>query len=225
MRGVGRDATKLFDEIHAWVNYQQLLVKCYVGPLRALVKMSSIPEGKTLAPTANFNIPSSNKPVNTNTEIVPRFDWIQKRQDLTIYLYTRQLCNPGLLLHQKCAKLLQLQVQIDSAQHIFEFELHEEVDWPPKTVRVGSESGKIEVTLTKVEPGLWPTYGAHTVSKGVVGETEDLQYEYEVVKCTEFNHDSFVLCLRGIQDTLMVLPIGYHMTVAALINGKGIGVV
>uniref|UniRef100_A0A0A1WQE6 Cytochrome b5 reductase 4 n=1 Tax=Zeugodacus cucurbitae TaxID=28588 RepID=A0A0A1WQE6_ZEUCU len=219
MRGVGRDATKLFDEVHAWVNYQQLLVKCYIGPLRTLVKMSSIPEGKTPVPTANFDIPSTNKPLNTNTEIVPRFDWIQKRQDLTIYIYTRQLCNPGLLLRRKCAKLLQLQVQIESAQHNFEFELHDEVDWPPKSVRVGSETGKIEVTLTKTEPALWPTFGAHTVTKSLVGETEDMQFEYEVVKCTDFNHDSFVLCLRGIQDTLLVLPMGYHMSVAALING------
>uniref|UniRef100_A0A0K8VDC3 Cytochrome b5 reductase 4 n=1 Tax=Bactrocera latifrons TaxID=174628 RepID=A0A0K8VDC3_BACLA len=220
MRGVGCDATKLFDEVHAWVNYQQLLVKCFIGPLRTLSKMSSLPEGRTPVPTANFEIPSSNKPVNTNTEIVPRFDWIQKRQDLTIYIYTRQLCNPGLLLRRKCAKKLQLQVQINSAQHIFEFELHEEIDWPPKSVRVGSETGKIEVSVTKVEPALWSTYGAHNVSKGVVGETEDLEYEYEVVKCTDFNHDSFVLCLRDIRGTLMVLPIGYHMTVAALINGE-----
>jgi len=27
MRGVGSDATKLFDEVHAWVNYPQLLGK------------------------------------------------------------------------------------------------------------------------------------------------------------------------------------------------------
>lgn len=35
MRGVGRDATRLFDEVHAWVNYEQMLAKCYLGPLRA----------------------------------------------------------------------------------------------------------------------------------------------------------------------------------------------
>ncbi|XP_053688517.1 cytochrome b5 reductase 4 isoform X2 [Sabethes cyaneus] len=34
MRGAGKDATKLFDEVHAWVNYESLLAKCYIGPLR-----------------------------------------------------------------------------------------------------------------------------------------------------------------------------------------------
>lgn len=34
MKGIGKDATKLFDEVHAWVNYEQLLAKCFIGPLR-----------------------------------------------------------------------------------------------------------------------------------------------------------------------------------------------
>uniref|UniRef100_W8BMG6 Cytochrome b5 reductase 4 n=2 Tax=Ceratitis capitata TaxID=7213 RepID=W8BMG6_CERCA len=225
MRGVGRDATKLFDEVHAWVNYQQLLIKCYIGPLRTVVKMDSIPEGKTslpIVPTANFGkpLPVSNSSVPANIEVVPRFDWIQKRSDITIYIYTRQFCNPGLFVRRKCAKVLQLQVLIEHVQHMFELELHEEVLWPAKSVRVGSETGKIEVTLTKVEAALWPSYGAHTLSRGVMSEAEDSQYEYEVLKCSDFNHDSFELCLRGTPDVAMVLPIGYHVTIAALINGE-----
>ncbi|XP_058837562.1 cytochrome b5 reductase 4 isoform X2 [Topomyia yanbarensis] len=35
MRGAGKDATTLFDEVHAWVNYESLLAKCFVGPLRS----------------------------------------------------------------------------------------------------------------------------------------------------------------------------------------------
>ncbi|CAH2043659.1 unnamed protein product, partial [Iphiclides podalirius] len=34
MRGAGTDATELFDKIHPWVNYDSLLAKCLVGPLR-----------------------------------------------------------------------------------------------------------------------------------------------------------------------------------------------
>ncbi|XP_035792602.1 cytochrome b5 reductase 4-like isoform X2 [Anopheles albimanus] len=40
MRGVGKDATKLFDEVHAWVNYESLLAKCYIGPLRNVVTVN-----------------------------------------------------------------------------------------------------------------------------------------------------------------------------------------
>merc|ERR1712010_409929 len=31
--GKGRDATGLFNKTHAWVNYETLLMECYVGPL------------------------------------------------------------------------------------------------------------------------------------------------------------------------------------------------
>lgn len=35
MRGAGIDATQIFDKVHPWVNYDSLLAKCLVGPLRA----------------------------------------------------------------------------------------------------------------------------------------------------------------------------------------------
>lgn len=34
MRGAGIDATELFDKVHPWVNYDSLLAKCLIGPLR-----------------------------------------------------------------------------------------------------------------------------------------------------------------------------------------------
>lgn len=33
MKGAGKDATTIFNEVHAWVNYEQLLAKCFIGPL------------------------------------------------------------------------------------------------------------------------------------------------------------------------------------------------
>lgn len=40
MKGVGIDATKMFDDVHAWVNYEQLLAKCLVGPLRTTATLN-----------------------------------------------------------------------------------------------------------------------------------------------------------------------------------------
>lgn len=33
MKGAGKDATKLFNDVHPWVNYQSILQKCFVGKL------------------------------------------------------------------------------------------------------------------------------------------------------------------------------------------------
>lgn len=41
LKGVGMDATQVFDDVHAWVNYEQMLNKCYIGPLRASAGASS----------------------------------------------------------------------------------------------------------------------------------------------------------------------------------------
>lgn len=75
MKGVGMDATKIFDDVHAWVNYDQMLNKCYIGPLCAYLGSSSaasssassklvssssssqLSTGSTL--TANFRLPFS----------------------------------------------------------------------------------------------------------------------------------------------------------------------
>lgn len=34
MRGAGKDATDLFNEVHRWVNYESMLKKCLVGKLK-----------------------------------------------------------------------------------------------------------------------------------------------------------------------------------------------
>lgn len=35
LRAAGQDATELFHEIHSWVNFESILAKCYVGPVKA----------------------------------------------------------------------------------------------------------------------------------------------------------------------------------------------
>ncbi|XP_068209660.1 cytochrome b5 reductase 4 isoform X2 [Palaemon carinicauda] len=79
MRGVGIDATDLFNEVHKWVNYESLLQKCLVGRLvesRSLfLKPSFLPLGKStkdsnkkndarnIPPTNSLTVPSLNVPV------------------------------------------------------------------------------------------------------------------------------------------------------------------
>ncbi|XP_021195006.3 cytochrome b5 reductase 4 isoform X1 [Helicoverpa armigera] len=48
MRGAGMDATQLFDKVHPWVNYDSLLAKCLVGPLRF-----DLPDAEELFDTSN----------------------------------------------------------------------------------------------------------------------------------------------------------------------------
>ncbi|ALC41852.1 CG11257 [Drosophila busckii] len=209
MRGVGRDATKLFDEVHAWVNYPQLLGKCYVGPLLQTAAVKK----ETLATDAEL----MQAPLPP-TEIAPRFDWIQQRSELTLCFYTRRLANPGLLLKRQSACELELRVLLAASWHVYKFQLNAAVDWPPKSVRVGAETGKVEVTLAKQLAEPWSKYGTHESSKL---EALDELHEFEVLHCAHFNHDSFELSLQSVQRELLLhLPVGYHLDIEVPYNGE-----
>ncbi|XP_053658340.1 cytochrome b5 reductase 4 [Anopheles marshallii] len=63
MRGAGKDATRLFEEVHAWVNYESLLAKCYIGPLRNTVTInladSTNPNSKLPPPPPSWTAKAS----------------------------------------------------------------------------------------------------------------------------------------------------------------------
>ncbi|XP_034654756.1 cytochrome b5 reductase 4 [Drosophila subobscura] len=210
LRGVGRDATALFDEVHAWVNYPQLLGKCYIGPLK-----ENAPGPLTAADPLTIDTRDS-KPV----EIVPRFDWIQQRSELTLFFYTRSFTNPGLFVRRKDSQQLVARVLLENSGHTFDFQLAGKVEWPPKAVRVGAETGKIELVLAKEEPSPWTSYGTHTSRKLDSLDIQEETYEYEVLEANDFNQDSFELSLQSVQkEILMVLPVGHHLNIQVPVDG------
>lgn len=214
MRGVGRDATRLFDEAHAWVNYEQMLAKCYLGPLRAPGNFAGGANGSSasssgaaakpaslMAADSRFKLPlMALAPASTQTsptrgtlslaaeaarrsisvdkcaslpaspttaeapdggpsmqidvleaagepEIVPRFDWMQRTDALTLVFYTRALCNPGWsaeLLDAEAAEDAGRQVTVrvfaQRSVHVFVFVCANAVRWPCRS-KVSFDTG------------------------------------------------------------------------------------
>lgn len=62
MKGAGKDATKLFDDVHAWVNYEQLLCKCFVGPLRTTLTINLDVSGNSSRTKSINQLASSTTP-------------------------------------------------------------------------------------------------------------------------------------------------------------------
>ncbi|KAH8401772.1 hypothetical protein KR009_007794 [Drosophila setifemur] len=211
MRGVGRDATKLFDEVHAWVNYPQLLGKCYIGPLKETPTKTSKASPGLPVPTGFA------KPV----EVVPRFDWIQQRSELNLIFYTRNFANPGLMVLRKDDQQLVVRILLEHQWHSFDFQLCNNVDWPPKAVRIGAETGKIELVLSKEEAAPWTTYGSHTSNKLDSINLQEETHDYEVTHKRAINHDSVELSLQSVErKVLMLLPAGYHVEMKAPLDGE-----
>uniref|UniRef100_A0A1B0CV03 Cytochrome b5 reductase 4 n=1 Tax=Lutzomyia longipalpis TaxID=7200 RepID=A0A1B0CV03_LUTLO len=239
MRGVGKDATKLFEEVHAWVNYEQLLGKCYIGPLRNVATLNldglDFPSGqsnKTQSPTSanngGFRLPFSISLTPTPTptapptpektpDIQPRFDWIQKTSDLTIIFYTKSLCNPGLTVEQLTDVDTEVRVIVERQTFTYHLKFAHEVQWPCVT-RIALESGKVELIFRKAQPALWTTYGTMERKRGG-GDVEPK--EYDAITCHKFNHDSYAIVLRPKRKLLQVQPIGYHISVTVRVQGTG----
>lgn len=243
MKGIGKDATKLFEDVHAWVNYEQLLGKCYVGPLRnsaiidleplkPLTKTSSDNSGSFRLPVLPFLQTSSAKTSPTksanpskeynvktgeNAEVVPRFDWIQKTSDLTLIFYTRPLCNPGLVITYKSSNQLEVRIQIERTTNVYSVELGHDVNYPC-AMKVSYETGKIELRFVKTQPQLWTNYGV--LEKQKLTEFEGLQLEYEILKRETITHDSYAVILQPVKKVLLFNPIGFHISVTSNVNGK-----
>lgn len=167
MRGAGKDATALFDSVHAWVNYEQLLSKCLVGPLRTTVtvNLSNNPVKTPSAPLSSKSPSSSSlqqqqqggeenlitstqtsktpSPITKqSTVVVPRFDWIQKSTDILLTFYTRSLCNPGLIVEQLSVSTIIVKIFIEDITHIYKIKFSADVTWPC-TIRLVNETGKV----------------------------------------------------------------------------------
>lgn len=243
MRGVGIDATKVFDEVHAWVNYEQLLAKCYIGPLRTTMTLNIASPGSSkkerslsvsrdagsslfkppFLPFMSFDKSPSTIPITPDvpqsTDVIPRFDWIQKTAQLTLVFYTKSACNPGMLVrHSSNPSTLDISIQIDHNEHLFSFALTHNVEWPPVHVISNNETGKLEVVLNKSNPALWTNFGTLDRRKNI--ETAHCDYSYEICEHSQITHDSYALVLRPKQNIVQIYPIGYHFSATATIEGK-----
>lgn len=207
MRGAGKDATSLFDEVHPWVNIEQLLAKCYVGPLKTLASIDFNP----FAPPLPSITENESTDFKLPTKIIPRFDWIQKKNELMIYFYLKGLCNPGLTLKRICDKECEATIFIQNDSHTYKFSFLRALDFPPK-VFINQESGKIEMTFKKEVEEVWSNFGIFEKIKTSSNVDEEADFsECDIVHREFINHDTFELILRPKYDKIFLPSIGYHL--------------
>lgn len=168
MRGAGKDATSLFDEAHAYVNIEQLLAKCFVGPLRNTVFLNLKDSASNLDLRAKLSPPSSSlagmlklqsvisvssEGLNKfdkfetpappqNIEIIPRFDWIQKTSELSIYYYTKSFCNPGVSIERMNDKECDIKILIANTNNSYKFSFLKSLKWPC-LLKINQETGEL----------------------------------------------------------------------------------
>lgn len=213
VKGAGRDATDLFNEIHRWVNYQGLLEACLVGKLVDKVEtevVSPSPPKPVLPP-----IPS--KPPT------PTLDFFQTNDGVTVNIYTkRKFLTKHQITIDNSQDTLKVLVLLPDSKEGFLVHLHlfSKVDLETK-FKVGS-SGNVEINLRKAMPLRWPNLGEGLDRHLWCGPITQLGVQYRswvVAKIELLTKDIKLILLRPPPSTLMYIPPGHHVHIRSMVEG------
>nr|CAD7595866.1 unnamed protein product [Timema genevievae] len=222
MRRVGKDATDLFNQVHAWVNFESLLQKCLVGRLRKN-EGSKLDLGVLLFGSKKSNTGAKQVPVLPGPTVaedskpkgrvpVP-MDWFQKQDVVSVVYYTKVTC-PVVEVRLVDGRDLSVYVRLgDTDTLLSHLSLEEEVSWPCK-VSTNDDTGKIELQLVKKLPKLWSRLGAECSDNGTMHSNTDVFAPfsaYIVAGVTPVTHNTKLLVLRRRDCVYRTVPIGHHV--------------
>uniref|UniRef100_A0A1B6L8E0 Uncharacterized protein n=1 Tax=Graphocephala atropunctata TaxID=36148 RepID=A0A1B6L8E0_9HEMI len=210
MKGVGTDATKIFNEVHAWVNYESILQKCVVGQLT-----TSCDEDIEIVPSLSSPGTPTKSKFSSRQKCTPlpnkqyQMDWFQQVGSISLVFYTK-MAGPDVLVYLESEDLLCVKIT-NKVQHL---RLESAVSWPCCVLVDGN--GKVQIKLSKKKPGLWSRYGTLETCSGNVAE----YWEMSVVNSTIITHDTSQIDLMYTQNVFNYFPVGHHVFVKAEINGE-----
>ncbi|XP_015434776.1 PREDICTED: cytochrome b5 reductase 4 [Dufourea novaeangliae] len=234
MRGVGKDATKLFENVHAWVNYQSILQKCVVGKLsRGSISGPTLPSteitssSSTDCTNATLGLiksctTRSISPENVN-ECSPsnvKMDWRQTSNSITLFYQTiRDYPSVYYQLRRISDSKLVFKLFFEKDVITHELELTAGIEWPPVCKR-NFDTMEVDFTFTKKIKEIWKTQGSHTISREP--NTSSRSYkEYEVLTNTPLSKLVHFLVLRA-KNSLELVPIGRHVEIKMNVMGMDV---
>ncbi|XP_060876467.1 cytochrome b5 reductase 4 [Metopolophium dirhodum] len=194
VRGIGTDATKLFSEIHAWVNYESILQKCVVGRLvnEELFKLPDILKAATDVPESDLNM-----------------DWFQQLGFLCFVFYTK---TPYPEVSITLKQPNEFRFVLNGKTRCIT--LHKNVNWPC-VVKIVADIGKVQVKLIKKVLGLWPTFG-------IISTTRNIQIDYwkcELLDSFNVTHNTKFLLFKYEHNLYNHIYPGRHIYIKANVNG------
>ncbi|XP_060588144.1 cytochrome b5 reductase 4-like isoform X2 [Ruditapes philippinarum] len=229
MRGAGKDATALFDEVHKWVNAESMLEKCLIGKLKAenpmlrnaLLRKASkssleaVPNGGIAPPT--FLTPS------TPPEQKPRFDWYQSGKTVSVVVYTKwtDMRDENVIIDRDERTLL---VTMHVKQSVFYVHIDLEKDVTDKyQVYISGDSGKVEIVFEKCQPDVqWSIIGKNLDKHNLYIPDKNYNPAYRdctIEKIESITRDTnlYTICLP--KGCRMKIPTGWHVHIKHTIQG------
>lgn len=224
MAGAGKDATKIFDSVHAWVNYQSILQKCVVGVLsRSAILASSPPATTENAAPSPTNSNASNQITSAQENVVDsdlasiKINWWQTSNSISLF-YESLRDYPGVFYQLTRINDTTLAFKLFFEKHIIthQLEMTAEVEWPPVCTR-NTDTMEMDFAFTKQVHDVWKSQGNQTITKET--NTNNRTYtEYELVTNKPLSKLVHMLVFRA-KDFLQVVPIGKHVEIKMNVMG------
>ncbi|CAB0042975.1 unnamed protein product [Trichogramma brassicae] len=203
MKGVGIDATKLFDDVHAWVNYQSILQKCVVGRLERTITADMYFTSDIVQPQKNHKVTAV---VSKSSPI--QMDWRQTTNNITFfYRVNRDEFIGEYQLQKLNSSAFCIKLNLEKADKVVlnDFKLSDEVEWPPNWKNTNE--------MTEVE-----TYGTLSESQENLDLQKHTYNNYSILVNSTLCEDVHLLILQA-ENLIQVFPPGRHLAIKMDIMG------
>lgn len=242
IKGAGKDATDMFNDIHSWVNYESMLAACLVGklvdrgssPLNKLVKKNSVSaawDDSMMLPPSKPVIPPIKSPPSRTP--LPTLDTHQTDEAMTVCVYTRR---PDTRKEDVIAEVddsgnnlrCVIKFNDDQTAFVLRYKLFAAARLNVSKVKVAHSIGKVEFVLEKMRAGKWANLGEALEDSGVVVKESALHPEWRewyVCGREQVTHDVQRLFLKPPLDNQgfhFFVPTGHHVRIQADVEGMDI---
>jgi len=214
LKGAGKNATQLFNDVHPWVNFQNMMEKCLIGSLVG----SPLNNVKNSLPKPVESIPLSTEALRKIEENqTPSIDSYQTNDTIYIIIYTKSkhVTSDHVIVENIKSTTDEnksnLFIYVYVRDKVFKFS--SELNTATKSnysVNVSRE-GKIELKIPKQNTNKISTK-IHFVSEKILNAQAGVNYRVcELHSKVAVSHDTFVYVFNLPTSTRMCVPLGYHV--------------
>lgn len=236
LRGVGKDATDLFNQVHKWVNFESMLEKCLIGKLvgpPVQVRKSSfpvprIPFIKKLQRTdtaTSEDVPDISE--QTSPKPAVSYEWFQDDSTVTITIQSMgdALIEEDKVVADLSGKTLRIRVRLAKYFYLFHVELQDNV-YSSYNVQVKCKLKCLETQLVKEKNCVsWSSLGSFLTDHNQLvplKNAESFSRSCTLVNKDSVTHDITLFSFALPQGSYMWVPVGHHVTLEHDVKGMRI---
>lgn len=233
MRAAGRDGTRLFNEVHKWVNFESMLQKCLVGRLVASSSGAQAPTYGNLL-TASRALPDDHGQQPGPPSVVaenqkPRFDFYETDTCIKLSIYARVKTTEThhILIgsSQDETGAIKILVRFPQLQKSYQLHftplraIHDNIE-----VKHMKSIGKLDISLTKKEAGYqWKTLGkALSHHDCLLDELPELTWKCRILATENVTHDTKLFTLQLPPASYLIVPTGSHVHIHVSVSGMDV---